>query len=66
VDASFGNGDGLLFHGLVNGYLIFDFHLVELVDATDSMVGQHEGTRLNAILARLTIFTHRCGQTSGT
>ena len=36
-----GNGDSLLFHGLVNGHSILGAHFVELVDAHEASVGQH-------------------------
>lgn len=36
MDASLGDGDGLLFHGFVNSHLITDVHFVELVDGTNA------------------------------
>ena len=53
MDASLGNGDGLLLHGLVDGHLVLHVHLVEFVDAADAVVGQHQGARLDAELASL-------------
>lgn len=38
VYASLGYGDGLLFHGFVNGHLVGYVHLVEFVDSTDTIV----------------------------
>lgn len=36
VDAGLCDGDGLLFHGFVDGDLVADVHLVEFVDGADS------------------------------
>ena len=62
VNASFGNRDGLLLHSLVNGNLVLDIHLVELIDAADAMVCKHQRTSLNAKLACLVVFAYRGGQ----
>lgn len=35
-DTCFGNGDGLLFHGFVDGDLVGDVHFVEFVDRADA------------------------------
>lgn len=64
VDSCLGDRDGLLFHSFVNGNLILDVHLVELVDAADTMVGEHECTCLDAELTRLIVFTDGSRQTS--
>ena len=41
LDTSFGDGDGLLFHSLMNGHLIFGVHLVKLVNAANAIIRQH-------------------------
>ena len=51
MDTSFGNRDGLLLHGLVDGDLVFDVHLVEFVDAADAMVCKHQGSCFDAELS---------------
>ena len=43
-DASFGDGDGLLFHGFVDGGAVLVVHLVELIDETGAPVCEHERT----------------------
>ena len=65
MDSCLGNRDSLLLHGLMDSHLILDIHLVELVNAANTMVSQHEGTRLNAKLASLRILAHTRRQTSG-
>ena len=45
-DAGFGDGDGLLFHGFVDGDAVFVAHFVEFVDADDAVVGEHHGAAL--------------------
>eukprot|EP00166_Cyanidium_caldarium_P006048 ctg_786.g159 len=62
LNARLGDGDGLLLHGLVNGHLIAQVHLVEFVDATDTIIGQHQRARLDAKLAGLAVLQHRGGQ----
>ena len=65
LNASLGDRDGLLFHGFVNGDLIFNVHFVELVDATDAVVGQHESAGFNNKLVRLLVTNDGRRQTSG-
>ena len=55
LDACFGNGDGLLLHSLVNGHLVLGVHLVKLINAADTIVCQHESTRLNAELTSIAV-----------
>ena len=38
MDTSFGDGYRLLFHGFVNGNLIRDIHLVELINGTYTVI----------------------------
>lgn len=45
-DAGFGDGDGLLLHDFVDGRPVAVVHLVELVDAADAVVGEHQGAAL--------------------
>ena len=37
LDARLGDGDGLLFHGLVDGHLVLGVHLVELINTADTL-----------------------------
>ena len=48
LDTCFGNGNGLLLHGLVDGHLILHIHLVKLVNAADAIVCQHQRSSLDA------------------
>lgn len=50
VDSCFGDGDGLLFHDLVNGDSIHVGHLVELVDTDDSSIGENHGAGFQSTL----------------
>ena len=43
-DSGLGDGDRLLFHGFVDSHGVVNLHLVELVDAADSVVRQHESS----------------------
>jgi hypothetical protein len=43
-DASFGDGDGLLFHCFVDGGTVFVVHFVKLVYEASAFVGEDEGT----------------------
>ena len=45
-NARLGDGDALLLHGLVDTGPVLVVHLVELVDETDALVGQHQGPGL--------------------
>jgi len=65
LDSSFGDRDGLLFHGFVNGDLIRDVHLVELVDGADSVVGEHESSGFDGELSRFLVLNNGGGETSG-
>jgi len=58
LNASLGNTNGLLLHSLVNRGLIVLVHLVKLVDAADTVVGQHQSTGLDGEL-RQTMHTTR-------
>lgn len=42
LHSSFGNGYCLLFHGLMNGYLIPHLHLVEFINATNTLQQKNE------------------------
>mmetsp|Transcript_120074 Transcript_120074/g.209026 ORF Transcript_120074/g.209026 Transcript_120074/m.209026 type:complete len:407 (+) Transcript_120074:575-1795(+) len=63
-DACLGDGDGLLLHGLVDGHLVVAPHLVELVDAHDAPVCQHQGASLQVELA-LPVTDDGGGETGG-
>lgn len=58
-----GDGDSLLFHDFVDGHAVEVAHLVKLVDADDATVGQHHGTGLEPLLARVLVCGHRRRQT---
>ena len=51
-DAGLGDGDGLLLHGLVDGHTVLRAHLVELVDAHHTAIGEHERAAFEVELAR--------------
>lgn len=53
-----------MLHGLVNSDLILDVHLVELIDAADTVVGEHQSASFDAELSRLWVFLHTGRQTS--
>ncbi len=55
LDTSFGNGDGLLLHGLMDSHLILLIHLVKLINAADAIVCQHQGPSLNAEFPTVTV-----------
>lgn len=63
MDAGFGNRDRLLFHGFVNGNLVGNVHLVELVDSADTVVSQHESTSFDGEVASLFVFHYGSRQT---
>mmetsp|Transcript_19469 Transcript_19469/g.34720 ORF Transcript_19469/g.34720 Transcript_19469/m.34720 type:complete len:374 (+) Transcript_19469:648-1769(+) len=42
-DACLGDGDGLLLHGLMDGNAILHVHLVKLVNANNTAIGQNHG-----------------------
>lgn len=65
VDAGLGDGDGLLFHGFVDGGLVFGVHLVEFVDAADAVVGEHESAGLDAEFAAVGVFVDGGCETCG-
>ena len=64
VDACLSNWNSLLLHSFVNSYLIFDVHLVELIDTANSVICEHQGTCFNAKLSCLGILANRSSQTS--
>lgn len=65
LDAGFGDGDGLLFHGFVDGDLVGDVHFVEFVNGTDAIVGEHEGAGFDGEFARFFVFDDGGGETGG-
>lgn len=48
LDSSLGDADGLLLHGFVDGHLIFNVHLVELVDAAHTLRGEERPSASDA------------------
>lgn len=59
-NACLGNGDGLLLHDLVDGRAVGLRHLVKLVNAAHSLVGQHQGPALQGQLATHRVSQHSC------
>jgi len=47
----------------VDGYLIADVHLVELVDGTDPVVCKHEGTGFDCKFAGFFVLDYGCCET---
>ena len=64
-DASFGDGDGLLFHGFVDGGAVLVVHFVEFVDQADAPVGEHEGPAFERPFAGEWVAAYAGGQTDG-
>jgi hypothetical protein len=64
MDTCLGDRDGLLFHGFVDCDLVLRVHLIELVNAADTMVSKHEGSGLDAELASLRVLQHTSRETS--
>ena len=64
-DSSLGDGDALLFHGLVDACSVLVVHLVKLVDKTDTLVSKHKRATLQDPLARDGILGDRGSQTNG-
>ena len=50
MNAGLGNGDGLLFHNLMDSGTIVGAHLIELINADDTAVGENHSTGLEAAL----------------
>lgn len=65
LDASLGDGDGLLLHGLMDGHLVLLVHLVKLVDAADAVVRQHERACLDAEFATVAVLQATHASISG-
>ncbi len=64
-DAGFGDGDGLLFHGFVDGGAVLVVHLVELVDEAGALVGEDEGAAFERPFGREGVAAHAGGETDG-
>lgn len=60
------DGEGLLLHDLVQHGPRAVAHLVELVDAADAVVAQHQRSGLQDQLPGLWVFHHVGGETHGT
>jgi hypothetical protein len=63
VDARLGDRYSLLFHRFMNGNLVRDIHFVELVNGTDPVIRQHQGTGLDGEVSCLFVFDDRSGET---
>ena len=55
LNARLGDGDGLLFHGFVNGDLISNIHLVKFVDSADAVISKHQSTGFDGEFTRLLV-----------
>lgn len=64
-DAGFGDGDGLLFHGLVDRGTILVIHLVEFVDETGTAVSENESATFQSPFARHGVSSNRSCKTDG-
>lgn len=56
------DGDGLLLHHLVDGCAVGVGHLVELIDAADALVGEHQGAAFQSHFPGHRVSHHRGGQ----
>lgn len=64
-DTRFRDTQRLLLHNFVQHRARAIVHLVELVDTTDTVVGEHQGASLQYQLARFGILRDESGQTDG-
>ena len=62
INSSFCNWDSLLLHCLVDSNLIFCLHLVELINATNSIICKHECSCLYSHISTL-VSCNTCSQT---
>ena len=53
-----GDGDGLLLHDFVDGGTVDVLHLVELVDAADALIGEHQRPTLQHHLPCRLVLRH--------
>ena len=42
LDARLGDGDGLLFHGFVDGHLVLGVHLIKLINTADTLKANNQ------------------------
>jgi len=54
----------LLFHNFVDSDSVLLLHFIELVDATDAAIGEHEGASFENELVSDRIFLNNGGQTN--
>lgn len=59
-----GDGDGLLFHDLVDGGAVRVGHLVELVNAADTLIRQHQGPPFQGHFSSQRISHHSSRETN--
>jgi hypothetical protein len=50
----------------VDGYLIFNIHFVEFIDATNTMIGKHQGSSLDTKFTSLWVLENTSCETSST
>ena len=63
VNASFGDGYGLLFHGFVDSDLVRDIHFVKLVDGANPVIRKHQCACLDSEVTGFFVFHNRCSKT---
>mmetsp|Transcript_148344 Transcript_148344/g.210710 ORF Transcript_148344/g.210710 Transcript_148344/m.210710 type:complete len:405 (+) Transcript_148344:109-1323(+) len=65
-DAGLGERNGLLLHRLMNGHHVLGIHAVELIDAANSAVSQHQSSRLDQpLIVEIRLLHHGGRQTCG-
>jgi hypothetical protein len=60
----YGRYQYLLFHNFVDSDSVLLLHFIELVDATDAAIGEHEGASFENELVSDRIFLNNGGQTN--
>ena len=63
VNARFGDGYGLLFHGFVDGDLVRDIHFIKFVDGANPVIRKHQCASLDSKVPCLFVFHNRCSKT---
>ena len=62
LDSGFGDGNGLLFHCFVDGYLVANVHFIKFINGANTIVCEHERTGFNRELSSFLIFDYRSGK----
>ena len=66
MDSSLSKRNGLLLHCLMDSYLIFDVHLVEFINATDSVISKHESSCFDTEVSSFWVLKDTGSETSST